>query len=64
MVVVAEEDRANHVGTTSRNRQASHCRHCCASQTIEVDGQPVQRRRLSEYPQRRLGITGFSHIIM
>ena len=24
--------------------------HCCAQQTIEVDGQPSQWRHLSEYP--------------
>ena len=37
MVVVAEEDRVNHGGTTSRNGQASHCHRCCVSQTIEVE---------------------------
>ena len=40
----------NQGGTTSRDGQASHCRRCYASQTIEVDGRPLQWRRLSEYP--------------
>ena len=39
MVVVTEEDRVNHVRTTtSRNGLVSLCRHCYAPQTIEVDG--------------------------
>ena len=41
MVVVTEEDHLNHGGTTTRNGQASHCCRCGASQTIEVDGQPL-----------------------
>ena len=49
MVIVAEEDLVNHGGTTSRNGQASHCRHCCASQTTEAYGRQLQQRRLSEY---------------
>ena len=34
---------------TSGNGQASHCRHCCATQVPEVDGRPSQPRRLLEY---------------
>ena len=36
--------------TKSKNGQTSHCRRCCASQTTEVDGWPLQRTHLSEYP--------------
>ena len=35
----AAEDRINHPGTTTRNGQASRCRHCCALRMTEVDGQ-------------------------
>ena len=38
MVDITKEDRVNH-GRTSRNGQASHCRHCCASQMTETDRQ-------------------------
>ena len=52
MVAVAEEDQVNHAGTTSMNGQADgHCHHCYASQMTEVDGQPSQQRRMSEYPK-------------
>ena len=37
-------------GTTTRNGQASHSRRCCASQTTEVDGRPLQWRHPLEYP--------------
>ena len=47
---VAEEGHVNHRMTTLRNGQASRCRHCCASQTIEVDCQSSLRMHLSEYP--------------
>ena len=60
MVVIAEEGCVNHGGTTSWNGQASHCRRCCASPMTEADGRPLQRRRLSEYPQRRSYVTGIS----
>ena len=50
MVVVTEDGRVNHGGTTSRN-----CCHCCTPQTTEVDEHSLQQRLLSEYPQRRLG---------
>ena len=49
IVVVAEEDRANHGRTTLRNGWASRCRDCCAQQTIEVDEQPLHGRHLSKY---------------
>ena len=62
MVVVAQEDRVNHGWTTSRNEQASHCCRCCVSQTTEVDGQPLQRRRLWE-TERCLGVTGVSLLV-
>ena len=42
--------RVNHRGTTLGNRQVSHCQYCCTSQTTKVYGRPLQRRRLSEYP--------------
>ena len=58
-IVVAEEDRVNHGGTTSRNGQASHCRRCCASQITEVDGRSLQRRCLSS-TERGFAITGVS----
>ena len=58
----SDEDRANHEETTSSNGQATRCRRCCVSQTTEVDGQPSQRRRLSVYPQGRLGVTGVSSL--
>ena len=49
-VVVAEEDRLNHGGTTSRNGQASHSRRCFPSQTTEVDERPLGGGRcLSDY---------------
>ena len=48
--MVAEEDRANHRTTTSRNGQASQCSHCCTSRMTEVDGESSDRRHLSEYP--------------
>ena len=58
LVVVAEEDRVNH-GKTLRNEQASHCRCCCASQTTDRDGLPLQRRRLSDrVPPKTLGCHG------
>ena len=64
MVVVTDEDRINHGRTTLMNGQASRRRHCCASWwTTEVVGQPSQRRNLSEYPQRRLGVTGFRWLV-
>ena len=50
MVIVAEEDRPNHREKTSRTGHASYCRRCCASQTTIVDGRPLQRKRLLEYP--------------
>ena len=62
MVVVAEEGRVNHRGTTSRNGRTSHCRRCRASQTTEVDVWLLQRRHLSQYRQRRLGVTGGSKL--
>ena len=43
MIVIAEEDLVNHGRTTSGNRQASHCRSCCISQTIEVYRRPRSR---------------------
>ena len=55
MAVVTEEGQVNQEGTLSRNGQASHCRRCCASQTTGVD--PTQRRRLSDYSQRRPSVT-------
>ena len=61
MAVVAEEDFANLGRTTSKIGPASRCRHCCASQMTEVDGQSSQRGvHLSHVgvPQRRLGVTG------
>ena len=39
MVVVADEDLVNQGRTISRNGHASRCRHCCASQITEIDGQ-------------------------
>ena len=50
MVGVTEEDHINHGRTTSRNGHASRCRHRCASQMTEADGQSSQWRHLSEYP--------------
>ena len=50
MVVVADEYHVIHGRTTSRNGQATYCRRCCASQTTKVDGRPLQRRWVSEYP--------------
>ena len=61
-VVAAEEDRVSHGGTTTRNGQAGDCRSCCALQIIQVNGQPSQRRHLSECPQKRLGMTGVSQL--
>ena len=42
MVGVAEEHRLNHGKITSRNAQASRCRHCCTFYTTMVAG----RKRL------------------
>ena len=53
------EDRKNHE-RTSRNGQESRCRLCCTLRMTEVDGRSSQRRHLSEYRQRRLGVTGIS----
>ena len=64
MIVIAENDCVNHGGTTSSNGEASHCRHCCASQLTKVNGRPLPaatvRRAvcqisLSEYPPTTLG---------
>ena len=52
MVVVKKKDLINHGRTTSGNGQASRCRHCCASQVTEVDGQSSQRMHLSELPNK------------
>ena len=46
MVVIAQEDLINHRSTTSRNGQASRCRHCCASRMTEVNGQSSQQMHL------------------
>ena len=64
MVVVAEEDLINHGRATSKNGQASRCRHLCTSQMTEVDGQSSQRMHLLQYPQRRLGVTGISSLVV
>ena len=48
MVCVTEVDHVNHGRTTSGNGQASRSRHCCASQTTQVDGQPSQQMCLLE----------------
>ena len=51
MVVVTEKDLVHHGMTTSRNGQASRCRHCCASLIVmtEVDGQSSQQMHLSQF---------------
>ena len=49
MVVIIEEDLVNHGRASSRNRQASRCRHCCASRMTQVTGQSLQWMHLSEY---------------
>ena len=51
MVDVAEEVLVNQGWTTSRNEQASRCRHWCTSRMTKVDGQSSQRMRLLEYPK-------------
>ena len=58
IVGVAEVNRVNHWNTTSRNGQASRCRHCCASRMTEADGRSSHRRHLSEY-QTTLGRRGY-----
>ena len=50
MLVVAEEDLVNHEKSTSRNGQASRCRHCCTSPMTEADRQSSQQMHMSEYP--------------
>ena len=49
-VVVVEENLINHGRATSKNGQASRCRHCCASWMTQVNGQSLQQMRLSENP--------------
>ena len=55
-VVVAEEDCVNRRATTSRSVIVVVAAH----RKTEVDGQLLQRRRLSEYPQRCFSVTGVS----
>ena len=55
-MVVAEEDRANHGGTTSMNGHASHC-HCCASQTTS-QWATIAAEASVRVPQQHWGITG------
>ena len=66
-VVVAEESRVNRGGATSRNGPASHCRRCCASRATEVDGRPLQRRRLvcrsTQRPPTTLGMHGCQQLM-
>ena len=52
MVVIAQKDRVNHGGTTSRNRKASHCRRYCALQTTDSEsiGEHCSGGNLSGYP--------------
>ena len=57
-MATAEESRVNYGGSTLINGQTSHYRRCCAPQTTEDEDLPLQRKGLSEYPQRRLGGNG------
>ena len=48
---------AHRDNVSAPNGQASHRRRCCASQVTEAVVQPLQQMHLSEYTQRRPGVT-------
>ena len=59
MICCHKEDSVNPGRIKIRTGLASRCRHCCASQMTEVDGQQSQQWHAG-IPQRRLGVMGIS----
>ena len=57
ILFVAVGDRVNRGKATLKNGQAGQCRHCCASQTMEVDEDGI-----CWSTQRRLGVTEISYL--
>ena len=60
MVVITEEGLINQGKTTSKNRQASRCRHCCIIADDRGQWAVIAADVSVGVPQRRLSVMGIS----